>query len=81
MGKLYNDIYKAYPEFKETNEMVDEMLLLEVDKAELAGGAKKAREIAQELIREGWASEKIARTTKLDMATVESLYREWGAHA
>jgi hypothetical protein len=71
-------VYKSYPEFKETNMMMDDMLLTVVDEAELAGEAKgeikRSLEIAQELIKEGWTSEKIARMTKSDLLTVESLY-------
>jgi hypothetical protein len=37
MGKLYDNLYKGYPEFKEVHEMVDDMLLTAVDEAELRG--------------------------------------------
>jgi predicted transposase/invertase (TIGR01784 family) len=39
-----------------------------------SGETKKAIAIAQNLIREGWTSEKIAETTGLDLSTVQSLY-------
>jgi hypothetical protein len=37
MGKLYDNLYKGYPEFEEVHEMVDDMLLTAVDEAELRG--------------------------------------------
>ncbi|MDR2483102.1 MAG: hypothetical protein LBD08_05660 [Treponema sp.] len=39
MGKLYDNLYKGYPEFEEVHEMVDGMLLTAVDEAELRGKA------------------------------------------
>ncbi|MDR2482235.1 MAG: hypothetical protein LBD08_01220 [Treponema sp.] len=36
-GKLYDNLYKGYPEFEEVHEMVDDMLLTAVDEAELRG--------------------------------------------
>jgi hypothetical protein len=39
MGKLYDNLYKGYPEFEEVHEMVDDMLLTAVDEAELRGMA------------------------------------------
>ena len=40
MGKLYDNLYKGYPEFEEAHEMVDEMLLTVADEAELRGEAR-----------------------------------------
>jgi hypothetical protein len=74
MGRLYNDLYKLYPEFKETNMMVDEMLLTVVDEAELAGKKKGKIEVAQKLISMGLTGEQIVEATQLDLSTVESLY-------
>ena len=50
--------------------MVDDMLLTHSEEAEL----RRSMEIAQDLIQEGWNIEKVARTVKLDVTTVESLY-------
>jgi hypothetical protein len=36
-GKLYDNLYKGYPEFEEVHEMVNDMLLTAVDEAELRG--------------------------------------------
>ena len=57
--------------------MVEEMLLTVVDEAEARGEVVKAREIAQYLIKKGWDSREIIEATKLDQATVESLYEEF----
>ncbi|MHC6201772.1 hypothetical protein ACYULU_01095 [Breznakiellaceae bacterium SP9] len=35
---------------------------------------RKAKEIAQNLIKKGWDSTEIAETTGLDLSTVQSLY-------
>ena len=74
MNKLYNYIYGQYPNFKETTMMVDDMLLTHEEEAELRGELKRSMEIAQELMQEGWNIEKTARTVKLDIPTVASLY-------
>jgi hypothetical protein len=73
MGRLYNDLYKAYPEFKETNDMVDDILLTYSEEAALEARRDEKVHFAQYLIQEGWASEKIVEATKLDLGTVESL--------
>ena len=54
--------------------MVDDMLLTHSEEGELKGKFKLAMEVAQKLIQEGWDFEKIARTVKLDVETVKSLY-------
>ena len=69
-NKLYNYIYGQYPDFKETTMMVDDRLLTHFEE----GALSAKQEIAQELIQEGWNIEKVARTVKLDVTTVESLY-------
>ena len=74
MGKLYNTIYGEYPYFKETNTMVNDMMLTYSEEAELRGERRRSMEIAQELMGKGWSSKEIAETVKLDIAAVESLY-------
>ena len=69
MNKLYNYIYGRYPNFKETTMRVDDMLLTHEEEAEI----RVKQEIAQELIGMGLKTEQIAKATKLDVSTVESL--------
>ena len=79
MGRLYDNIYKQYPEFKESNTMLDDMLLTYSEEAEIRAEkrtARKIKKIAQNLIELGLDSEKIAKITGLDMETVESLYKQ-----
>ena len=51
--------------------MVNDMMLTYSEEAEI----RRSMEIAQTLIQEGWNIEKVARTVKLDVSTVESLYK------
>jgi hypothetical protein len=66
MGKLYDNLYKGYPEFEEVHEMVDDMLLTAVDEAEVRGKTEgialgEARGIAQvlDLLKSGKPPEEI----------------------
>ena len=43
------------------------------------GEAKKAKETACELYKEGWSAEKIAKIVKYDVATVEEWVKEYKA--
>ena len=43
------------------------------ERGKKCGEEQKAQEIAQSLIRKGWSGEEIAKTTGLDLETVESL--------
>jgi hypothetical protein len=71
MGKLYDNLYKGYPEFEEVHEMVDDMLLTAVDEAELRGIAQgKAEGLAMgearvrqvlDLLKSGKPPEEILR--------------------
>jgi len=74
MGRLYEHLYKTYPELEEASKVVEDMLLTVVDEAETI----KACEIAQYLIRRGWDRREVVEATKLDQATVESLYERRG---
>ena len=76
MGKLYDNMYKQYPEFKESNTMLDDMLLTYSEEAEIRTAKKMAQKIAQNLIKKGLSVEEIAETTELDIETVESLYKQ-----
>jgi hypothetical protein len=72
MGKLYNNIYGEYSDFKEAKIMINDMMLTYSEEAAL----KTKQEIAQELIGMGLKIEQIVKATKLDLSTVESLYTE-----
>ena len=78
-GRLYNNIYGDYPDFKETNMMINDMMLTYSEEGELRGRLKLAMEIAQKIMRKGWTSEEIAETVNLDVSTVESLYKGKGS--
>ena len=71
MGKLYNNIYGEYSDFKEAKIMINDMMLTYSEEAIL----RNSMEIAQKLMRKGWTSEEIAETVNLDVSTVESLYK------
>jgi hypothetical protein len=75
MGKLYNNIYGEYPDFKETSMMINDMMLTYSEEAALKAVLRNSMEIAQKLMRKGWTSEEIAETVNLDVSTVESLYK------
>ena len=74
MGKLYNYIYGQYPEFKEINMAVTDMMLTYSEEAAIKTELKTKQEIAQKLIKEGWGFEKVAETVELDIDTIKSLY-------
>ena len=70
-------IVRANPDsLEEVLQMGNRTLEQVLEKAGLAARweERKAKEIAQNLIQEGWDSKKIAEMTGLDLATVRSLY-------
>jgi hypothetical protein len=77
---LYDHLYKRYPEFKETNEMVSETYLTVSEQAALEveqiTKISTAKEIAQNLLKRGLPIDEIAEITSLDIEVVEELYNE-----